>query len=304
MDSLKLPQIAEEFNILDWFNKLREVEDNNGNIDISFSFWSWSLFRECPLKFRRLVLLKERPPEDKRKALAGIVLHEIFNQFFGAKTKDFEWIENNFHIIFDICCTKNNIEWETEQEQQAVYQRTKLYVDYTRGYFKGKPNLFTDYEIKNEYQFKIKVLPNLFLTGRIDLWLIDTNTKLNYLFDYKASAEVPNSSDQLKIYTLASLSETNNPAELSLFLMAHMRKIVRYQFNNSQYLYLLQRIHHSAELLRNRLKTNSFEPTPSVKSCQWCHFTNSCDVCYSKYKNVVSVNKLQVNGNKNQKYLF
>lgn len=271
MTELILPKYAYEgFQIQQWLENIKQQETNKSE-QIRFSFWSYSLFNDCPLKYQGQVLFKQKPPMSKN-ILPGIVLHDLMRDFLlKSGTQDLDWLYTTLESMFEECAIKNEIEFVSEEERTRLFNESKSNIDYVYNYFKGINGLFENYNIKGvEYTFSVRVFPNVDITGRMDLWLSNKKDGKNYVLDYKGSKEEPSSSDQLKFYSLYAINQTGQQVDLAIFIMTRLKRIVKYRFNENQYLYFLKRIQNSSIELRKCLQNNIFPPTPSKHSCMFC----------------------------------
>lgn len=251
---------------------------------IDFSYSRYSLYSECPqkYKFRYVDKLPEKP---KPYFAFGSAIHNALEFLFDIKTPHFPPLEQVLERF--------EKEWfKTEYFEKGYPSFEGEKQDYVKGmgilkgfYEKHKDDGIVPLAVEFKTKFVIDGLNFTSIVDRID-YLGDG--KLSVM-DYKTGETIVKSPDQLHIYQKILESVPDLAAlvfeKTSYIGDCKVEKLGFYQLNSLKFNAFETGTKEEIDALwakvlktADNVKAQNFEPTPSEKTCRWCDFKNLCPV--------------------------
>lgn len=284
-------------NILN-FNNIKQ-DDKKENNDFHFSYSKFSLYKECPLKykFRYIDKIKEKP---KSFFVFGEIVHSVLEYFFSKLPPPpfeelIELIEKKWEMLDQ---EKKNL-FSDEDKIEKIKEKIRNVI--RNFYIKHKDN--------KEIPFLLEYNSNVFIDGIVTQVVVD---KIEYkgdgkilIVDYKTGKKDLNRSmDQLYFY--------QKVCEKDEFLVKKLNEKYRENYknilvNNIVYYYvesLNEMVYKRAtddeinsfwdRVLKavDDIKSKKFDPKPNQLSCSYCDYKFICPVYEKKNINQNEKNNL------------
>ena len=248
-----------------------------------FSFSKFSLYRECPLKYK-FRYIDQVPEKPKPYLIFGRVIHEILAHFFSRVPPP--PLEELIQIFRE--------KWEATSIEEKGYAKPEYdKIDFNKGiriinnfYQKHKDN--NTLPLKNEYQTFVdldNITANI-IADRID-YLGDGKI---IIVDYKTGSDKARSSDQLYFYQ--KICEMDKKL-IDLINSKYRENIRKVEVYSMKYYYVetlkeqnftrandneIENFWKEVLLTVEKINSGSFDPTPNEKTCGWCDYKNLCPV--------------------------
>lgn len=250
-----------------------------------FSFWSYSHYWECPLRYFWLVVDRRVSPSpvDKRPSLEGGAMHVAMDKLLKARPDDIGgWVSGNAQDCFDEYleeCKKEGFKWKSQMDPATAYEKyLKLLL---RASFYVKHKVFDDpmvKEIHSELPFLVRVLPGVTIGGRMDLTMLkqahpDTPPFID-IVDWKGTSNTFSTSrDQLMFYALAAMALMQLPVRFVSFAYPALNKEALHKFSEADYEGFIYKLQVVAEKIKLGERVAATEPN----ACRWCVYKEACD---------------------------
>jgi len=141
-----------EGTALDHMVRLNPLQQRIGKSTSHFSFWSYSHYWECPLRYYWLLVDNKKSllPVDKRPSLEGGAMHVAMDKLLKGHPDDLgPWISNNAQGCFDEYlaeCEAEGFKWRSQMDPANAYEKyLKLLL---RASFYVKHKVFDDPMVK------------------------------------------------------------------------------------------------------------------------------------------------------------
>ena len=259
---------------IDDFKKNNEQADFEIQPDkeLNLSYSHINDYELCPLKYKYKYLLNI-PYETNKSANIGNIIHsslqEFYKQYQIGKQVNLNTLLNLFEEQF------NGYGFDSElQKNHEKEAAIKLLVDFYNNFHKENLKI-----IELESKFRIKIGPDVIITGKIDR-IDETPDGFLEIIDYKTgkpkTAKEKKKDLQLAIYAYAveKNPKLNHPIDrlkLSYYFMKQNQPITVIQ-NKAETEKSIQSIFEIAE----KIKDNKFDAKPS-NHCQTCEFRKVCN---------------------------
>lgn len=268
-------------NIRDYDSALRYLQAiNDAPVDKALkhlSYWSIDLFLKCPQMFNVIIDQRKRIGiVDGRVSLEGKVAHLLVERYLLGRHKP-SWMLENYETVFkESVLSEALIRWKlSEDEDKAqVLINLKQMVLWLVDYFSNID--LSQKEVIIEYSFNVKILDDLTIKGRPDIWLKDKVTKVNEIWDIKAVSKRSNVDDlQLLIYGLAVMGLTGKPVSSSRFVFPKLEGDLIRNFTDKDYYNTLMEIEEVWKRIKECRRLNKFIPR-GARACKWCNVKSEC----------------------------
>ena len=266
-------------------NNIYEVENKKNKFYFSFS--KFSLYKECPLKYR-FRYIDQIPEKPKPYLIFGRIIHEILAHFFSrVPPPPLSDLTEMFREKWD------SITIEEKGYAKPEYDK----IDFNKGiriinnfYQKHKDNEILP--LKNEYQTFVdldNITANI-IADRID-YLGDGKITI---IDYKTGSDKARSADQLYFYQ--KICETDTRL-VELINNKYKENIKKIEVHSMKYYYIEtlkeQNLTRASDIeienfwkdvlsIVEKIHLGDFNPTPGEKVCGWCDYKNLCPVFNNK----------------------
>ena len=221
---------AELSAYFDWVNEQPQPEHFDMQAD-RISFWKYEMFKQCPLKFKRIVLDKDPVPQDSRNAFEGLVLHAVMDEYI--KSGALESPEMLVAKLFESTVTDaKTLIWKTtppDKDKGAAYRAIEKMVEWSIQYLK-ETGILLHPTVGTETPFQSKVHPGLMVSGRIDLWTKDAANKVK-VYDWKTVKDASPKKTQMLFYVLGLFAEVHEFAQAGYFVCPRVKTVVDLDFS-------------------------------------------------------------------------
>lgn len=272
------------FTDITTFEYLQQFSEGNdkGFVDkgmLRFSYWTYSLFTNCPHQFKRVVFDHVKLEENKRPALEGSVIHKVCEDTIRAG-EALETVHDKVLKEFTDFTTKEPIIWTTKdiaKEKEVSLQNIHDWLDYTVK-FLGNID-FSVWKPRCEQPFKVLVHPAMFITGRVDLILEHIYEKVFYVIDYKAvKSERTLDFTQLHFYDIGIMAQYHLPVKGATFLLMQLKSFRGVEFSEAQRKLFLNKIFMLAVNFDMCMKSKNWPKNQTSKGCSYCGIKYECGV--------------------------
>lgn len=248
-----------------------------------FSYWSYSHYWDCPLRYFWLLVDKRVPPfpPDKRGSLEGGAMHLALDKLIKSRPTDLgAWVSENAQASFDeyLDEIKEGMHWKSQTDKAQAYEKYLKLL--TRACFYVKHKVFDDpsvKEIHSEIPFGVKVTPEITVGGRMDLLLVKRAASGAFpyidIVDWKGGSQFNTSREQLMFYGLGGMGGFHLPIRFVSFAFPGVNKEQMFRFTDNDYEGFIYKLQVIAEKIQKGDRT----PTTNPKSCKWCVYKDACD---------------------------
>lgn len=243
------------------------------------SFWKYEMFTTCPLKFKKTILERRSAPSDFRNALEGSVLHAVMEKFVGTLNggiPDWAWPERNFDVIYAAVISDpkiTRIGWKTDppaRDQAKAYDLALRMVKWSTDFLR-ETGLLDSVEVHAELPYKVRLLSDLYISGRVDLW-VKNKSGLVDVYDWKGVADITRpKSAQMKMYALGLLLVTGCEVNKGVFICPQVGDIVGVPLTDESLMEFVQNIIGVADQIKVCLKSGRWSAEKN-SLCKWCAF--------------------------------
>jgi len=169
---------------------------------------SWSLWKQCPAKYRighieRYEHLdEERDTAYAKLAVPGLVVDKLLELWLHrGEFQDINWPKAQFRMAWSMMESEKQVGWNSDEERLAVVTETKM------GLATALTMLSTleleKYQLFPQASFFQKITKEFAITGRADLLMVDPKNSEGTLIDFKnAHSRQRMTKDQLVIYQM------------------------------------------------------------------------------------------------------
>jgi len=189
---------------------------------------SWSLFKQCPYKYKIKVVERWQHPELKldqtfaKLAIPGLTVDRVL-QFWIHRNQfdDKKWLQDNFDMFWRMVLNEVKPKW-SELEAIAIEEETKLGLRSAINMLEEL--VLSQYTLLVQPNFFEKVTDDFAIAGAADLLLIEHNSTNAILIDFKNSHSRERlTKDQLLIYQIGLKKGTPYTFIRSGYLMFNPR---------------------------------------------------------------------------------
>jgi RecB family exonuclease len=261
--------------------------------DFYFSYSKFSLYSECPLKYR-FKYIDKIPEKPKAFFYLGRVVHSVL-EFFYSRVPPPDITELINYL---------KTEWERipfDQRGYATKEAENLDINKTI-------NIIKNFYIKHKDNDKIPFLleyktfvpiDNIVANIIADKIEYEGNGKIS-IVDYKTGREGNRNNDQLYFYQ--KISEID-PQMIEKINKKYNENVKRVEVNKMVYYYVeklktvefsrandteIERFWERVLMTVENIQSKKFEPKPTEKSCSWCDYKQVCPVYNDKKTNSLS----------------
>jgi len=264
--------------------KTRKISKTHSVDSAHFSFWAYSHYWECPLRYRWIIVDKKLPPfpDNKRNALEGGAMHLAIEKLLqlDPRPKDvLVWARDNAKRYFDeyLADIWQGFQWKNDKDPDKAYEyylrilaRTVLFV---------RDKVFNDptiVKVHSELPFCAKIFPNQTVGGPIDCLLEKEvgGDRFAEVIDWKGTRTAYSvHREQLAIYGLGVMGALHLPVRRLSFCFSNVNKQIYEEFNDEFYEEVIYRL----RVMGNRVMSNEFKATQNSNNCKYCQFNRACD---------------------------
>ncbi|GAB4219011.1 MAG: hypothetical protein Fur009_2970 [Candidatus Microgenomates bacterium] len=253
-----------------YFKKIDNKEEKPNERKNYYSYTQLEIYERCPLQYKYSFVLNL--PTPKTAALNfGEIIHQTLQEFYQLFKINKDIDEKKLLELY-----KKN--WQPVGFLSKKHEKTyfengkKILINYLKKYHQKNLNI-----LHLEMPFKIKILDNTFIRGKIDR--IDKLADGKFeIIDYKTGKkpdEKELSKDpQLSIYALVLQNIFNKSLDnfvLSYFYLENEEKISLQKNENE-----IEKVKNKIIEKIEKIKTNDFTPNPGIH-CDFCPFKIICE---------------------------
>lgn len=266
----------------EYLEQFREAnQDKKVRAKYGFSYWSSDMFKQCPRKYKGIVLEHKRGVEvDQRTSIEGTVLHSVMENFLLRGLPEWDWPSANADKVFDaMTAAAAKLVWkksDPEGDKAGARQLVRDMVAYAADYLHQK-NVFERYEVHPEYPFRAMVLPDMTISGRTDLWLQDKQTGQSEIVDWKGIKDPARAkSEQMLFYGLGIMALGGGFVSRCEFCCPQIQFIKTLNFSEDMYKNFLQGIESLKDRVAHSIEKQCF---PKITSglCKYCALQDTCE---------------------------
>ncbi|OGY19105.1 MAG: hypothetical protein A3F04_01640 [Candidatus Chisholmbacteria bacterium RIFCSPHIGHO2_12_FULL_49_9] len=255
---------------IDWKKEASPKERKSPTQVDSLSFSQIETFKTCPLQYRYRYLLRIPVPQSHAQSF-GTSIHDALADFYtlhkgGSKPTKKDLLK----------ALKKR--WQSPgyagslHEKKAYAKAKKMLSDYFDTAYDPKEKVLTV-----EEPFKVRIEPQLWLTGRIDRLNAEGQGKVE-IIDYK-TGKVPSQKEvetslQMTIYALAATQGAYairpQGIELSFFYLDAKKKMTTHRSQSD-----IAKASQTIGKIKEAIESSDFNPTPG-KWCDFCDFRLLC----------------------------
>ena len=189
---------------------------------------SWSLWKQCPAKYRIKQVERwkfPRPQSDgvlSKLAIPGLVVDKLLQLWLHRKQfEDNAWFKDNFEMIWSMVIAEISPTWS---EEESVLTKKETILGLGNAVKMIDSLEITKYRFITQANFFERLNDDVAITGAADLLLIEDARKTGILIDFKNNHSRPRvTKDQLLIYQLGLESKLFLDIERGGYLMYNPR---------------------------------------------------------------------------------
>ncbi len=253
-----------------YFKKVDEPIENQKTINNYYSYTQLEIYERCPLQYKYSFVLNLPTPKTASLNF-GEIIHQTLENFYQLFKTNKSVSEKEMLDIY-----KKNwqpIGFLSKKHEEKYFQiGKKILINYLKKYHHKDLNV-----LSLEMSFKIKIIDNVFIRGKIDRIDKLPDGRLE-IIDYKTGKKPDekelNKDPQLSIYALALKNiykKTPDKFLLSYFYLEHDEKI-SFQKNEED----IEKIRKDIIEKIEKIKLKDFTPNPGLH-CDFCPFKIICE---------------------------
>ena len=249
-----------------------------------FSYWAYSHYWECPLRYRWIIVDRKLPPfpDNKRNALEGGAMHLAMEKLLqlDPRPKDvLKWTVDNARKYFDeyLAYIWKGFKWKDDPKDPdkayayylRILARTALFV---------RDRIFNDptvIKVESEIPFCSYLLPNVTIGGRADCFLTREvkGERFAEIIDWKGTRTAYSvHREQLAIYGLGVMGVRHLPVRGLSFCFSNVNKQIYEVLSDDFY----EEVVYMIQNMANQVMASKFDATKNLANCKFCQFKNAC----------------------------
>lgn len=237
-----------------------------------FSFWSYGIYCDCPMKYKIIIAGHKRIDQDQVDhgyAARGSVAHELAEAFFKLppESRPLTFFEDHFQSFFDDFISSHFIDYSLHKNKEeirkiaygAVIQQVALIAKHGLVRAKATP----------EMKFRSEVAPDLVLGGRIDL-VVEVGENLFDIWDWKATRNVD---IQQLLFYIAGLEAQGMQVRKAQFALLKEGRVRALNYNPVLKLQLMKALRDCHQ----RIQKGQFQAQFNRRTCPRCEAREDCE---------------------------